>query len=142
MLDGLGLEAAFRWYTGRQAILGGVRAEVRADPLGAAPGSHDRDRMFPGGAGSPDQRGSSGATWTLGPSVPGASKVSPSGGQTLRDIIVPHAPSSHSSRTKHTSLVGQQCAAAVGDLGAGSQRPFDRYDKLLHLLQPEQGNYV
>ncbi|MGA2660657.1 MAG: ATP-binding protein, partial [Verrucomicrobiota bacterium] len=33
MLDDLGLEAALRWYTGRQAILGGLQAEVRADPL-------------------------------------------------------------------------------------------------------------
>lgn len=33
MLDDLGLEAALRWYAGRQAILGGLRAEVLADPL-------------------------------------------------------------------------------------------------------------
>jgi signal transduction histidine kinase len=33
MLDDLGLEAALRWYAGRQATLAGLRAEVRADPL-------------------------------------------------------------------------------------------------------------
>jgi PAS domain S-box-containing protein len=33
MLDDLGLEAALRWYTGRQATLAGLRAEVRLDPL-------------------------------------------------------------------------------------------------------------
>jgi PAS domain S-box-containing protein len=33
MLDDLGLEAALRWYTGRQATLAGLQAEVRADPL-------------------------------------------------------------------------------------------------------------
>jgi signal transduction histidine kinase len=37
MLDDLGLEAALRWYTGRQAVLGGLRAEVRADPLEQRP---------------------------------------------------------------------------------------------------------
>jgi PAS domain S-box-containing protein len=33
MLDDLGLEAALRWYTGRQAALAGLQAEVRAEPL-------------------------------------------------------------------------------------------------------------
>jgi PAS domain S-box-containing protein len=33
MLDDLGLEAALRWYTERQAGLAGLQAEVRADPL-------------------------------------------------------------------------------------------------------------
>jgi len=33
MLDDLGLEAALRWYTDRQAALAGLKAEVRADPL-------------------------------------------------------------------------------------------------------------
>jgi signal transduction histidine kinase len=33
MLDDLGLEAALRWYTGRQATLAGLQAEVCADPL-------------------------------------------------------------------------------------------------------------
>jgi len=33
MLDDLGLEPALRWYTDRQAALGGLQAEVRADPL-------------------------------------------------------------------------------------------------------------
>ena len=33
MLDDLGLEAALRWYTGRQATLAGLKAEVRADPF-------------------------------------------------------------------------------------------------------------
>jgi len=33
MLDDLGLESALRWYTGRQAALAGLKAEVRADPL-------------------------------------------------------------------------------------------------------------
>ncbi len=33
MLDDLGLEPALRWYTGRQAALGGLQAEVRAEPL-------------------------------------------------------------------------------------------------------------
>jgi signal transduction histidine kinase len=33
MLDDLGLEAALRWYTGRQATLAGLLAEVRVDPL-------------------------------------------------------------------------------------------------------------
>ena len=34
MLDDLGLEPALRWYTGRQATLAGLHAEVRAEPLG------------------------------------------------------------------------------------------------------------
>jgi signal transduction histidine kinase len=33
MLDDLGLEPALRWYTDRQAMLAGLQAEVRADPL-------------------------------------------------------------------------------------------------------------
>ncbi len=33
MLDDLGLEAALRWYTGRQATLAGLQAKVRADPM-------------------------------------------------------------------------------------------------------------
>ncbi len=34
MPDDLGLEAALRWYTERQAVLAGLQAEVRAEPLG------------------------------------------------------------------------------------------------------------
>jgi PAS domain S-box-containing protein len=33
MLDDLGLVPALRWYTGRQAALAGLQAQVRADPL-------------------------------------------------------------------------------------------------------------
>jgi PAS domain S-box-containing protein len=33
ILDDLGLEAALRWYTDRQAALAGLQAEVRAEPL-------------------------------------------------------------------------------------------------------------
>jgi signal transduction histidine kinase len=33
MLDDLGLAAALRWYTNRQAALADLRAEVRAEPL-------------------------------------------------------------------------------------------------------------
>jgi signal transduction histidine kinase len=33
MLDDLGLEAALRWYTNRQAALAGLQAEIVADPL-------------------------------------------------------------------------------------------------------------
>jgi PAS domain S-box-containing protein len=33
MLDDLGLEPALRWYTGRQATLAGLQAEIRATPL-------------------------------------------------------------------------------------------------------------
>jgi hypothetical protein len=57
MLDDLGLEPALRWYTNRQAALVGLKGPVPRRGAGATPGSGDRNRMFPRGAGSIDQCG-------------------------------------------------------------------------------------